>query len=119
MAALPPLPDDPGALREAAWVGDAVLGLYVRRFLLDPGNQMPAEQRSDLYQHFTSNAFLSAVGEPTRVEARIGLIYEAAGLEAAFAWIAETLQPVFLRQYQNLRRGGSLRTSGSGKRQRR
>lgn len=114
-----PLPEDPARLRDAAWIGDAVLGLYVRRFLLDPASQMPREARNGLYQHFTGNAFLSAVGEPTQVEARIGQLFETQGLEAAFDWIETTLQPLFLRQYQNQRRGGAQRGSAAGKRQRR
>jgi hypothetical protein len=46
----------------------------------------------------TSNRFLTAFGEPTRVEARIGRVYEEGGLSAAFALLDETILPLFKKQ---------------------
>ena len=47
--------------------------------------------------------FLGCVGEPTKVEAGIGDIYRAEGLQAAFAYIEETLLPLYLKQRNNRR----------------
>jgi hypothetical protein len=46
----------------------------------------------------TSNDFLSAFGNPTRVEASIGRLYQEQGLEAAFAWMDANLVPMFRKQ---------------------
>jgi hypothetical protein len=50
------------------------------------------------FMKMTSNDFLSAFGNPTRVEASIGRLYQEQGLEAAFAWMDEHLVPVFRKQ---------------------
>lgn len=78
--------------REAAWIGDAVLGLWVRQWLLDAG---PADNalRTAWFQHFTSNQFLAAREEPTTFEARIGTCYTTEGLEPAFALLRRELHP--------------------------
>jgi len=57
--------------REAAWLGDAVLALYARQFVLRERNSMDGEW----FTRMTSNDFLSAFGNPTRVEASIGNLY--------------------------------------------
>jgi dsRNA-specific ribonuclease len=80
--------------REAAWVGDAVLALFARQFVLRERGSMDGEWFTKL----TSNDFLSAFGNPTRVEASIGRIYQEQGLEAAFAWMSENLVPLFHKQ---------------------
>jgi dsRNA-specific ribonuclease len=49
----------------------------------------------------TSNRFLSAIGEPTKVEAEIGNVYSRDGQEAAFRFIEQQLLPVFERQEKN------------------
>ena len=54
----------------------------------------------------TSNQFLAALGEPTRVEAAIGQIYQREGLYAAFTWIETNLLPLFQKQEENRRRKG-------------
>jgi hypothetical protein len=46
----------------------------------------------------TSNDFLSAFGNPTRVEASIGNLYLEGGLESAFGWMDENLVPLFRKQ---------------------
>ena len=80
--------------REAAWIGDAVLALFARQFVLRERNAMDGEW----FTRLTSNDFLSAFGNPTRVEASIGKLYKADGLEAAFAWMDAELIPLFRKQ---------------------
>lgn len=77
--------------REQAWIGDAVLALYARRWVLEERRSMDGEW----FTRLTSNDFLSRFGNPTRVEAEIGRIYRRDGLDAAFAWIEEQLIPAF------------------------
>jgi hypothetical protein len=84
----------PPETRNAAWIGDAVLSLYVREWLLREHGVMDGERLTA----FTSNQFLSAFGNPTEVEAAIGRIYERDGLAAAFAEIESRLLPLFLTQ---------------------
>ena len=81
-----------------AWIGDAVLGLYVRLKILRDDGELDGEK----YGWMTSNQFLTILGEPTEVEADLGRVYESAGLEAAFAWIDEHLLPHFDRQEAKL-----------------
>jgi hypothetical protein len=84
-------------LRQEAWIGDAVLALFARDWLLTrTGRETSLAQRTALFELFVSNQFLSSFGEPTRVEAEIGRLYEFHGLSAAFASIEEKLLPRFL-----------------------
>jgi 23S rRNA maturation mini-RNase III len=83
-----------------AWIGDAVLALFIRSFILREEAQVNGERCSRL----TSNQFLAARGEPTRVEAEIGRVYQNMGLDAAFSWIETNLLPLILRQEENRRR---------------
>ena len=80
--------------REAAWVGDAVLALFARQFVLRERQTMDGEW----FTRLTSNEFLSAFGNPTRVEAGIGKLYLENGLEAAFKWMNAELNPLFRKQ---------------------
>jgi 23S rRNA maturation mini-RNase III len=80
--------------REAAWVGDAVLALFARQYVLRERNAMDGEW----FTRLTSNDFLSAFGNPTRVEASIGKLYLEGGLEHAFAWMNAELLPLFQKQ---------------------
>lgn len=80
--------------REAAWIGDAVLALFARQFVLRERQTMDGEW----FTRLTSNDFLSAFGNPTRVEAGIGRLYLEAGLEAAFSWMEAELVPLFRKQ---------------------
>ena len=87
--------------RTKAWVGDAVLALFAREWILDqkviePGN------RIEVFTSLTSNQFLACIGEPTVVEARIGKVYAAEGLPAAFDYIQREIFPVFEKQRRNL-----------------
>ena len=77
-----------------AWIGDAVLTLYARRYILARDGMIDQEKSVRL----TSNRFLSALGEATEVEARIGRVYESQGLAAAFAWIESEIVPLFEKQ---------------------
>jgi len=92
---------DTQKLRESAWIGDAVLSLWARRWILTQPEIKP-ERRAEVFISMTSNHFLSAFGEPTRVEARIGDIYEREGEDAACRWMDEMLLPVFKKQLTNL-----------------
>lgn len=82
------------ALREDAWLGDAVLSLYARSWILKNQRKMDGVS----LQRFTSNQFLCCFGQPTAVEAEIGVIYREKGLDAAFTHIEQKLLPLFLRQ---------------------
>lgn len=88
-------PNDAALLREQAWIGDAVLALYARRWIL--AKEPKSADRTDLFKKMTCNHFLSAFGEPTRVEARIGRIYEAEGEQAAFDYMEKTLLPLYMK----------------------
>ncbi|MCW0218455.1 MAG: ribonuclease III domain-containing protein [Prosthecobacter sp.] len=89
-------------LRQDAWVGDAVLELYVRSHILRLHGRVDAEMKT----RFTCNQFLNCMGNPTKVEADIGVIYQKEGLEAAFAWIRTHLEPIFLKQEAKRTRTG-------------
>lgn len=80
--------------REAAWIGDAVLALFAREFVLRERGCMDGVW----FTHLTSNDFLSAFGNPTSVEARIGEIYRTEGLAAAHAYIEAEFLPLFRKQ---------------------
>ena len=53
--------------REEAWVGDAVLALFVREWILGKDGGLDG----DKFIRFTSNDFLRVIGNPTSVEAGI------------------------------------------------
>jgi hypothetical protein len=89
-------PREEAAIREEAWIGDAVLALYARSWILE--NTPETADRTALFIRMTSNRFLTAFGEPTRVEARIGRVYAEGGLPAAFALLDETILPLFKKQ---------------------
>jgi len=85
--------------QEEAWVGDAVLDLFARNWILREKGTLCGET----LVRMTSNRFLATVGNPTSVEARIGRLYHREGLEAAFSWIESELLPVFRKQEKNRR----------------
>lgn len=91
---MPTQPDLVEKLRQDAWVGDAVLELYVRSWVLRHHGRVDAEMKT----RFTCNQFLNCFGNPTKVEADIGIVYQREGLEAAFSWIREHLEPLFVKQ---------------------
>jgi len=89
------------AEREQAWIGDAVLTLFVRARILKTLGVVDAA----LAERMTSNRFLSAFGHPTAVEAQLGRVYSSQGLEAAFHWVETELMPLFDRQESKRSRG--------------
>lgn len=86
--------------REAAWIGDAVLALFARQYVLRERQAMDGEWFTSL----TSNGFLASIGNPTRVEASIGRLYLEGGLERAFVWMEAELVPLFRKQLANKER---------------
>lgn len=86
--------------REEAWIGDAVLNIYVREYILENVKSLDGE----MFIRFTSNDFLKCHGNPTSVEAEIGRIYSSQGLQASFDWIESNLLPKFLVQEKNYKR---------------
>lgn len=80
--------------RESAWIGDAVLALFARSWVLKERGVMDGEW----FTRMTSNDFLRAFGAPTAVEAKIGRLYREGGLEAAFEWMDAELVPLLRRQ---------------------
>ena len=86
--------------RTQAWIGDAVLALYARQWILKQSGLSRTEQ-SDIFKQLTSNRFLASFGEPTLIEAEIGKCYQGDGLEAAFNYIEKTFIPCFKKQQAN------------------
>ena len=80
--------------RRQAWIGDAVLSLFARQWILREKGRMDGE----MLARMTSNQFLSQIGNPTGIEAGIGRRYEEEGLEAAFEDLEKTLVPLFQKQ---------------------
>jgi len=83
--------------REEAWIGDAVLALYMRKMILKEQGEMDGE----MFIRCTSNDFLRNIGNATSVEAQIGRVYDEFGLQEAFDWIEHQLLPVFRVQEKN------------------
>jgi dsRNA-specific ribonuclease len=92
---------DTHELQSPAWIGDAVLELYARTWVLREHGSVDAEMKT----RFTCNQFLNCIGAPTKVEAHIGALYRDQGLEAAFAYIRGHLEPLFLKQEAKRKRG--------------
>jgi 23S rRNA maturation mini-RNase III len=91
------------AVREEAWIGDAVLALYVRLKIVGEDGRLDGAKAIRM----TSNEFLAGVGEPTAIEAEIGRAYSAGGLDEAFRHIEQRLMPAFSKQEEKrLRRAG-------------
>ncbi len=86
-------------IRQEAWIGDAVLELYARSLILRRIGTVDAEMKTRL----TCNEFLACLGVPTKVEARIGVLYRDQGLQAAFDFIEKELEPLFLKREANRR----------------
>ncbi len=75
-----------------------MLALYARTRILAEGLGIDNEKAIRM----TSNRFLSGFGEASEVEARLGRVYQAQGLEAAMSWIEETLMPLFEKQERRI-----------------
>lgn len=102
-------PDQQQQLIHDAWIGDAVLSLWARLKILRDDGQLDGGKLIRL----TSNRFLATVGEPTKVEAEIGRVFSAEGIDAAYRHIEARLLPLFIRQEQNrlIRNPGKSRNS--------
>ena len=87
-------PTDPVKEQALAWIGDAVLALFAREHVLKRHGRLD----TPAFLALTSNAFLAALGRPTRVEAEIGLVYEREGFAAAFAYIEARVVPLWRAQ---------------------
>lgn len=98
MSALPP--DLDPVVRAKAWVGDAVLALYVREWILEFNH---GRMDGELFMELTSNKFLRLVGNATAVEAEIGVAFQTGGLSAAYAWIGQRLRPRMEQRLHSLR----------------
>ncbi len=89
--------DDVKRELEDAWVGDAVLALFARDFVLRKRGRIDA----DAFARLVSNDFLGAFGRPAAVEAQIGRHWREHGLDKTFAWLEATLLPLHERQEAN------------------
>ncbi|MBV9391861.1 MAG: hypothetical protein JOY96_08220 [Verrucomicrobia bacterium] len=90
------------SLRDEAWIGDAVLTLFVRSWLMKTRSKtIDPRERAALFELFVSNQFLSSFGEPTRVEAKVGRIYREHGLQESFRHLEGTFVDKFLRTARN------------------
>jgi len=85
--------------QELAWIGDTVLDLYARSWILESKGTLCGQT----LMRMTSNQFLACFGNPTSVEAKIGSVYQEEGLEPAFAWIETEIMPLFKKQERNRR----------------
>ena len=85
--------------QEQAWIGDCILELFARSWILENHGKISGEMAIRM----TSNQFLANTGNPTAIEAKIGVIYETEGLEAAFSWIDQELLPLFKKQEKKRR----------------
>jgi dsRNA-specific ribonuclease len=85
--------------QELAWIGDTVLDLYARSWILENQGELCGET----LRMMTSNQFLACFGNPTAVEAKIGTIYREEGLQPAFDWIEVELLPLFQKQIRKKR----------------
>ena len=94
------------SLKEQAWIGDAVLSLYAREWILKKEKKMDAE----IFSRMTSNHFLNSLGNPTKIEAGIGETYDREGLEQAFFYIEQKILPLYLKQEKKrIRQAGGKR----------
>ena len=84
-------------MRNDAWIGDAVLALFARSWLLRTAQGESPKDRNRLFELWVSNHFLASFGEPTSVEAAIGRAYASGGLPAAFTFIEENLLNRFVQ----------------------
>ena len=84
-------------VQKDAWIGDAVLSLWVRLRILREDGSLDGPK----YARLTSNECLGLIAEPSETEARIGRAYAAGGLEQAFHYIEEHLLPLFEKREAN------------------
>ena len=91
---------DPREIEKAeAWLGDAVLALLVRDWLLKTLGTTDGELQSLV----TSNHFLSRFGQPTAVEAALGRLWRDHGYTAAESEFREKFLPEMIRHLRRQR----------------
>jgi hypothetical protein len=91
---------DPREIEKAeAWLGDAVLALLVRDWLLKTLGTTDGELQSLV----TSNQFLSRFGHPTAVEAALGRLWCDHGYAAAESEFREKFLPEMIRHLRRQR----------------
>ena len=79
---------------------------FCKKLDFGKGKKMDAE----MFTRMTSNIFLNSFGNPTKVEAEIGFIFNNEGLEKAFSHIEKSLLPLFLKQEKKrIRQAGGKR----------
>ena len=100
--------------RNLAWVGDAVLALFARRWILQQTN-IPNKERAEIFQAMTSNEFLSCFGEPTKIECEIGILFENEGLTKANNYIETQLLPNFIKKQKQNKQPGRFSRKKSSK----
>lgn len=100
--------------RNLAWVGDAVLALFARRWILQQTN-ISSKERAEVFQAMTSNEFLSHFGEPTKIECDIGILFETEGLAKANHYIETHLLPNFIKGQKRNRQPGRYKRKKSSK----
>jgi dsRNA-specific ribonuclease len=103
-------PHNPLHVQERSWIGDAVLALIAREWIMADGDH-PFAERSEIYRNLTSNHFLSALGHPAKIEAEIGNAYLDGGLEAARAFFHDRLLPLYRKQELNRQKQARARTA--------
>lgn len=91
--------------RTKAWIGDAVLALFAREWILQQ-EDIAVKERAEVFIRMTSNHFLASIGQPTAMEAEIGVIYEREGLQAAFRFIEDKFLPLFIKQRKKRKQPG-------------
>ena len=96
-------------LQREAWIGDAVLGLFVRSYILRKDRTLDGAK----FARLTSNDYLKDIGDPTAVEAEIGRVHESDGLDHAFSHIEEKLLPTMIRRERSYLR--ALQQRGEAK----
>jgi len=96
-------PADPTIVRDLSWTGDALLTLFAREWIMAHEAEL-GTPRAELFRDLTSNAFLSTLGPPSVIEARLGDAYRSGGLAAAQAYFDSVLLPLFQRQHAKRRR---------------
>jgi len=84
------------------------LALFAREWILKQ-KDIPAKSRADVFIQMTSNQFLTSLGEPTLMEAEIGVVYETEGLQAAFNYIEGKFLPLFMKRRTKSKQPGSYR----------
>jgi uncharacterized protein (DUF2164 family) len=95
--------DDHSHTRDMSWVGDAVLALCAREWIIANESRLEGP-RHLLLKDLTSNQFLACFGNPTEIEAELGVVYTHQGLAAAQAYFESKLVPIFERQHRNRRK---------------